>query len=1165
MTGNNRLAAILLGIVAASAGAIYWIERLAHPTPKQMMALRLGIALLGALGALVVFWQSRRKGSAHAGGTTAPRRTAAADEALVACTQAEKRLRDAQRIALGRLTDLPSVVVLGPTGSGKTSCVIGSGIPLELLAGDVQRGDQVVPTRGAALWYANGEVIVEADGGMVADAERWDRLVHRLRKGQIWRTLRGRDAAPRRAIVCLGCDVVLQSTGKDGILPLARDLRERLLTLSRAFATRLPVYLVLTKVDQLPGMDEVTRLLTTDESRDVLGLSLPMLPFDASAAWSEREFARLDQRADALQLVMSDFRRRQLPRERDADVARDLVDAPQQLRQLLDAVMPLALELSRPSQLDESPFLRGIYFAGARTVAGPVPASEHLPSLLDEAIERTAGTPALRLVDDHEDAPVIRWDGDDEPIVARTVTQPVYLPGFWQQIVTADAAARAVSANDGGARRRKRQLLAAATLCATIGGIGVLTSFVNNRRLQDHAVAAARSVIERLNDSEGLPALPTLERLDSLRTIVATLRDHDSSGAPLRLRWGVYTGQRTLTQSREAYFAALDRLLLADTRGHMRDSLDMLASARNVDYGRAYRLLKAHLLTTSEAPRTAVDFLPEVLEDYWSHEAALDPEQRGLVRSQFTFYASELPINNPYAYDRADDARRVRAARSVLARFTGVEPIYQAVVADAGRRVPGVRFSTDVPTSRDVVRAPHLVPGAFTRPGALLVANALGDLDRYVGQEDWVLGRRTPLARNRDSVVAALRKLYRDEYIDQWRSFLRSASVVPFRGSADAAARLRVLSGNSSPLLGLFSLVTSHTAGTPAGTFADFQPAHVITPPPISSKYISTANEDYAQELIQLQAAMEQVSQVPEEDRETVRRPALERAAAVRSAAGSIAQKFNVDRTGDLDDIARRLLEQPADHAVRLLGRLGPREEVVDNGSGTMHGAMVRVCESFTPLRAQAPFSRQWDQPAKVDDVVAFLRPEKGALWTHYRDTFGGTVMREGNRFVPKPGATVVPPAPFLAFLTRAAELTDALYPEGSTEPTVRFSFRPMLSDDVPTVTLTVDGQSEIYTRTYTASRSFVWRAASAQSVRLVVRTADNIERVIIDARGPWALFELFGGAVDWAPAGGMWRGAWKSPTFGAAQELGFELSTRGTGGPVFRRAAFEGLACTSR
>nr|MCU0635528.1 hypothetical protein [Gemmatimonadaceae bacterium] len=575
--------------------------------------------------------------------------------------------------------------------------------------------------------------------------------------------------------------------------------------------------------------------------------------------------------------------------------------------------------------------------------------------------------------------------------------------------------------------------------------------------------------------------------------------------------------------------------------------------------------LKAHLLTTSEAPRTTAEFLPEVLEDYWGQGDALDPEQRGLVRAQFAFYASELPADNPYEYDRAEDARRVRGARDVLARFTGVEPIYQAVIADAGRRVPPVRLATDVPTARDIVRAAHTVPGAFTRPGALLVANALGDLDRYVGQEDWVLGRRTPLARNRDSVVVALRRLYRAEYVEQWRGFLRSASVVPFRGPADAATRLRVLSGNSSPLLGLFSLVTQHTSGTAAGAFPDFQPAHTVTPPPISAKYISEANEDYAQELIQLQAAMEQVSQVPEDDRETVRRPALERAASVRSAAGAIAQRFYVDRDGDLDDVSRRLLEQPADHAVRLLGRLAPREEVADNGAGSMKGAMLRVCEGFGALRTHAPFSRAWDQPARVDDVSAFLRPEKGALWSHYAETLGATVMREGNRFVPKPGVTVAPPAAFLAFLTRAAELTDALYPEGAADPVVRFSFRPMLSDEVPTVTLTVDGQSEIFTRTYTASRAFVWRAASAQSVRLVVRTADNVERVIVDARGPWAIFELFGSAGNWTPEGGMWKGTWSAATFGPARELSFELSTRGSGGPVFRRAMFDGVACATR
>ncbi|MCU0648748.1 MAG: hypothetical protein MUF00_12175 [Gemmatimonadaceae bacterium] len=1165
MNGSNRSAAIVTGIVAASAVAIMWIERVVTIPGRKLVWIRLGIALLGALAAAIVWWSSRRKGGSAGRSGSSAQRPDGPDEALVACAQAEKRLRVAQRVSLGRLTDLPSVIVLGPPQSGKTTVVTGSGIPLELLAGDVYRGDQIAPTRGAALWYANGEVIVEADGAMVTDGERWERFVHRLRKGRLWRALRGHDAAARRAIVCIGCDTLRDAPSPDALTAMARDLRERLQTLSRAFATRLPVYLVLTKVDRIPGMEDVTRLLTVDEARDVLGLSLPILPFDASASWSEREFKRLDERADAMQLAMAEARRRHLPRDRDAAVARNVLDAPAQVRAILDAVLPLAIELSRPSQLDESPFLRGVYFSGTREVAAERPATDLTPSLVDEAIERAGSAPALRLVDDDEDAPVIRWDDDEEPAPVRTLVQPVHLTGFWQHIVTADANARALSAKDGSARRRRRQLLAAAIAFGIIGGLGVLSSFVGNRALQDRTLATARAAVEQLHDDDGRVTFTTLERVDSLRDALSTLRTYDTSGAPIRLRWGVYAGTRTLTHARETYFAALDRLLLAETRARMRDSLELLAGSKDAEYGRSYRLLKAHLVTTSETPRATVEFLPEVLEEYWAQSDALDPEQRGLVRAQFAYYASELPFDNPYEYDRAEDARRVRGARDVLARFTGVEPIYQAIIADADRRVPAVRLAKDVPTSRDIVRASHLVPGAFTQPGAILVANALGDLDRYVGQEDWVLGRRTPLARNRDSVVVALRRLYRDEYIEQWRSFLRSASVVPFRGPADAATRLRVLSGNSSPLLGLFSLVTQHTSGTAAGAFPDFQPVHAVTPPPVSAKYISDANEQYAQELIQLQAAMEQVSQVPQEDRETVRRPALERAAAVRSAAGEIAQRFNVDRAADLDDVSRRLLEQPADHAVRLLGRLAPEPVVTDNGAGSMKGAMARVCEGFGALRTHAPFSRAWDQPARVDEVSAFLRPEKGALWSYFSESLAPTVMREGSRFVPKPGATLAPPAPFLGFLHRAAELSDALFPEGASDPVVRFSFRPVLSDEVPTVTLTVDGQSEIFTRTYTASRAFVWRAASAQSVRLVVRTADNVERVILDARGPWAIFELFGSATNWAPEGGMWKGTWSAATFGPARELSFELSTRGAGGPVFRRAAFEGITCATR
>src|SRR5262249_34771755 len=79
------------------------------------------------------------------------------------------------------------------------------------------------------------------------------------------------------------------------------------------------------------------------------------------------------------------------------------------------------------------------------------------------------------------------------------------------------------------------------------------------------------------------------------------------------------------------------------------------------------------------------------------------------------------------------------------------------------------------------------------------------------GGEECVVGNSidSPLA-GLDMRVQELSTYYR-LYAEEWRKFLVSYNVIPYKSMADAAHKLDTLAGSASPLLGIVKLVAKNT------------------------------------------------------------------------------------------------------------------------------------------------------------------------------------------------------------------------------------------------------------------------------------------------------------------------------------------------------------------
>ena len=286
---------------------------------------------------------------------------------------AQARLKASRAAQARRIADLPVVLVVGDSGSCKTSVIAHSGLEPELLAGQVLEDNAIVPTASINIWFARNTAFVEAAGKLQKDRGLWASVVRKVQPTRLRALLSTGAEAPKAALVCVSSEDLLQAGG-DRHIALARSLRDRLDAITAALAVRLPVYVMLTKSDRLTFFSEYARNLTNDEASHVLGATLPIQNDQLAGVYAESATQGLQIAFDNLVYSLCDRRPDLLSREHDGDKLSGIYEFPRELRKLRAPIIQFLVELCKPTQLGPAPFLRGFYFSGVRAtfVSEPV-------------------------------------------------------------------------------------------------------------------------------------------------------------------------------------------------------------------------------------------------------------------------------------------------------------------------------------------------------------------------------------------------------------------------------------------------------------------------------------------------------------------------------------------------------------------------------------------------------------------------------------------------------------------------------------------------------------------------------------------------------------------------------------------------------------------------
>jgi type VI secretion system protein ImpL len=517
------------------------------------------------------------------------------------------------------------------------------------------------------------------------------------------------------------------------------------------------------------------------------------------------------------------------------------------------------------------------------------------------------------------------------------------------------------------------------------------------------------------------------------------------------------------------------------------------------EYAPTYDALKAYLITTWHHDKSTRLFLSPVLVKWWSGNRGPDADRLALAQKQFDFYATELIEDNPFS--KENDRPAIERARSYLKQFAGAERVYAFMLSEAARNNPPIDYNRQFPGASQVVTQPHVVPGAFSKGGWTYMKDAIAHVDRYANGEQWVLGDQGAATIDRGALSATLRDRYYSDFVKQWRTYIKSASVVRYAGLKDATTKLAQLSGNQSPLLELFALASTNTAVDDPALVKIFQAVQTIVPPGSTDRYVAPPNQNYMNALVTIQTSLEAIP--PGEITDQAAAPTLANATQAKVNVRQMAQGFLIDGEGHIEASSQKLLEDPITYVEAMLR--------APDLSGLNAGGKS-LCGGFRPVLGKYPFNPIATSEATLADVNAMFRKPDGLLWTFFEQKLQKVLVRQGTQYQPNPSSKVTVNPAFLSFFNSAAGFAETLYADGGQDPHFSYSLKPEISEGVRVMSVRLDGQKLDYTSGGpVAFQKFTWQGSGTHEALMNVRIGtgeDDIE--FARDEGLWAAFHLF-------------------------------------------------------
>ncbi|HJV85041.1 MAG TPA: type VI secretion system membrane subunit TssM [Noviherbaspirillum sp.] len=1184
------------------------------------------------------YWIIRRKQSEHASEAMEQIFRSQADAAVNAAPAARKpdveilrkHLLEAvltiKTSKLGETTgraalyELPWYIVIGNPAAGKSTAIVNSGLnfPYSDNAGQAIQG--IGGTRNCDWFFTTEGILLDTAGRYAVhdeDRSEWLGFLGLLRKH--------RPKVPINGVVIVASIAELTGNRPEFTINLARQLRQRVQELTERLELFAPVYVVFTKVDLIAGFVDFFEDSDASERNRVWGATFP---YDAGG--KANAASQFDQHFDLLADGLKELGNTRMSLNRGQAMSPGILTFPMEFIGIKQHLRTFIATLFEDNPFQFKPIFRGFYFTSA----------------IQEGVATHAT--GQRIIQQYGLSSGKRMSAS---ISSGT---GFFLRNLFSSVIFADRHLIRHYAS------RRRILVRQATFFGGVLALSLLLggwswSFQANRQYVANVQAdlnkAARIQETRLDLASRLEALETIqERLEQLQ------RYH--ADKPLSLGFGLYQGERVEHKLREEYFKGLRQVMLnpvtaslegflsevnknpprlevavrpsqppnaastvaADGSGQSRPHQAIYTSLSPSSAEDAYNALKTYLMLADRSHVDTAHLGDQVTRIWrtWLEANRGNAAREQVIRSAekiIAFYLSQVQepdfplIESQLAL--VDQTRET--LRPIITGTPARERVYSEIKMRASTRFPALTVAAVAgEQGKDILAGSHAVAGAFTRAAwEQFVDGAIREAStKALRSADWVLNTTMrddlSLEGSPEQIQRELVRMYKTEYVREWKKFIQGITIANFSSFDSAAAGMERLGDPiSSPINSLMqtlyketswdnpSLVTQGLQNASHG-IADWFRTVVLRKAPAqalpniaSGKQGDIGAGGIGREFTGIARLV--VARGENRDRSLLN-GYLARLSHVR-------MRFNqIRNSGDIGPASRQLMQATLDGSNSEIAEVLQYVDesmltgMPDNERATIRPLLVRplmqafsaiispveqelnriwaaqVFDPFTKsLAAKYPFSPDARLEASSSEISQVFGPE-GAIARFVQTSMGLLVVRRGDTISPRTWADMGLRlnAGFTGNLARY------IAPQGVTssatntgpQPQTMFQLQPVPTPGLAEYSIDIDGQSLRYRNGRQDWVNFSWPSALGQpGARIVVTTSDGKTIEVANFPGQFGLEKLINSAQRKKLDNGIFGMSWSGE--GIAVSVNFKLisdARNSTASSTIAEAGLRGL-----
>ncbi|SPD75706.1 Type VI secretion system ATPase and inner membrane protein TssM [uncultured Desulfobacterium sp.] len=253
---------------------------------------------------------------------------------------------------------LPWYMVIGESGTGKTTAIKSARLSSPFT--EIKKTSGISGTRNCDWWFFEQAVILDTAGRYAIpidegrDKDEWEKFLALLIKFRKREPING-------LVVTVGADKLLQATSEvleeDG-----KNIRRRIDQLMRVLGAKFPVYVLVTKCDQIQGMTQFCDRLPEKTLDQAMGMINQTLSTDISAFMTQTT-STIGERLRDLRLMLF-HRTGSVASGKGVDPG--LLLFPEEFERLKTGLYSFIKGAFQENPYQESPIFRGLFYSSGR-------------------------------------------------------------------------------------------------------------------------------------------------------------------------------------------------------------------------------------------------------------------------------------------------------------------------------------------------------------------------------------------------------------------------------------------------------------------------------------------------------------------------------------------------------------------------------------------------------------------------------------------------------------------------------------------------------------------------------------------------------------------------------------------------------------------------------